>query len=85
MGSAGAVGLLAFDCVARQRILDTDQQGEVAAGGSTGAGGLRQEAARFAVHAGGVAFGRVYTAGEIARVQGLSGFHNKTVAVLAVG
>ena len=54
VGSAGAVGSLAFDCVARQRILDTDQQGEVTAGGSTGAGGLRQEAARFAVHAGGV-------------------------------
>ncbi len=81
VGPAGAVGLLAFDCVARQRTLATGP----AAGTGTAGGGLEQEAVRFAAHARGVPFGGVYTAGEIARVQGLSGFHNKTVAVLAVG
>ncbi len=89
VGSAGTVGLLAFDCIARQRILVTEQHSGVgnggSAGGGPGTGGVQQEAARFAVHAGGAPFAGVYTAGEIARVQGLSGFHNKTVAVLAVG
>jgi len=89
VGSAGTVGLLAFDCIARQRILVTEQHSRVgdggSAGGGPGTGGVQQEAARFAVHAGGAPFAGVYTAGEIARVQGLSGFHNKTVAVLAVG
>ncbi len=74
VGPAAPVGLLAFDCVARQRIL-------------TGAGpdDVQQEAARLAGHAGGSPFAGIYTGGEIARTQGLGGFHNKTVVVLAVG
>lgn len=70
------VGLLVFDCVARQRILN---------GTAAGAGGVQQEAARLAGHAGNTPLAGIYTAGEIARTQGLSGFHNKTVVVLAVG
>jgi hypothetical protein len=42
------------------------------------------EVARVASHAGGAPVAGFYTYGEIARTQGVSGFHNQTLVVLAV-
>ena len=56
-----------------------------------GASGMRAEidrmmaVARTTGHAGGVPVAGLYTAGEIARTSGINGFHNQTVAILAVG
>jgi len=82
LGTVAPTGLLVFDCLARPWILnDTGVSNDF----GTGTGGVQQEAVRFTEHAGGAPFAGVYTAGEIARTHGLSGFHNKTVVVLAVG
>lgn len=70
LGGMPPAGLVSFDCVARQRLL--------------GGAGVVEEARRLAAQAAGVPVAGMYTFGEIARTQGLSGFHNKTVAVLAV-
>ncbi|MBV8300891.1 MAG: FIST C-terminal domain-containing protein [Candidatus Dormibacteraeota bacterium] len=63
------VGLLAFDCIARRGVL--------------GDGGITNEVERIAGHAGGAPVAGFYTYGEIARVRGVSGFHNQTLVVLA--
>jgi len=76
LSGAVPMGLLAFDCVARQQILS---------GPDGGPGGVQQEAVRLGEYAAGVPFAGLFTAGEIARTHGVSGFHNKTVVVLAVG
>ena len=82
LGTVTPTGLLVFDCLARPWILnDTGVSNDF----GTGTGGVQQEAVRFTEHAAGAPFAGVYTAGEIARTHGLSGFHNKTVVVLAVG
>ena len=65
------LGLLVFNCVARRSILGED--------------GAVREASRIAAHAEGAVVGGVFTFGEFARTHGLPGFHNKTLAVLAVG
>lgn len=65
------VGLVAFDCIARRGVLGDD--------------GIRTEVARIADHAGGAPVAGFYTYGEIARTHGISGFHNQTLVVLALG
>jgi len=82
LGTVAPTGLLAFSCVARASILNDPGAAHDVGSAS---GGVQQEAVRFTEHAAGAPFAGVYTAGEIARTHGLSGFHNKTVVVLAVG
>jgi hypothetical protein len=65
------VGVLAFDCIARRGVL--------------GDHGIGKEIERIATHAGGAPVAGFYTYGEIARTQGMVGFHNETLVVLAVG
>jgi hypothetical protein len=65
------VGLLAFDCIARRGVLGEE--------------GIRREVDRIATHAAGAPVAGFYTYGEIARTSGMSGFHNQTIVVLAVG
>jgi hypothetical protein len=71
LGGGRPLGLLAFDCIARREVL--------------GEPGIRTEIARVADVAGGAPVAGFYTYGEIARTHGISGFHNQTLVVLAVG
>lgn len=64
------LGLVAFDCIARKGVL--------------GGLGVTDEVARVAHHANGAPVAGFYTYGEIARTQGVSGFHNQTLVVLAL-
>jgi hypothetical protein len=64
------LGLVAFDCIARKGVL--------------GGHGVSDEVARVARHASGAPVAGFYTYGEIARTQGISGFHNQTLVVLAL-
>ncbi len=70
LGGVPAIGLLAFDCESR--------------GGLLGAEGTRHEASLMARQAAGVPVAGFYTWGEIARIRGINGYHNQTLAVLAV-
>ena len=70
LGGARPIGLLAFDCIARKGVLGND--------------GVADEVARVARHAGGAPVAGFYTYGEIARTQGVSGFHNQTLVILAL-
>ena len=65
------LALVAFDCIARKGVL--------------GDSGIRSEISRIATFAGGAPVAGFYTYGEIARTKGVSGFHNQTLVVLAVG
>lgn len=71
LDGARPLGLVAFDCTARLHLL--------------GAEGVRQEAARMVEHCGDGPLAGIYTCGEIARIRGMTGYHNQTLAVLAVG
>jgi hypothetical protein len=71
LDGAPPLGLLAFDCVSRRHLLGGD--------------GIREEARRMRDHAAGAPVIGLYTWGEILRTRGLNGFHNQTLAVLAVG
>ena len=64
------LGLIAFDCISRSRVL--------------GGEGTRQEVERMLKVADGAPLAGFYTWGEIARTRGITGFHNQTLAVLAV-
>ena len=64
-------GLVVFDCIARRGVLGDE--------------GIQREVQRVAHHAGGAPVAGFYTYGEIARTQGVSGFHNQTLVVLAIG
>ena len=66
-----ALGVVAFDCIARRGILGDD--------------GIQTEIGRIAENVNGAPVAGFYTYGEIARTQGVSGFHNQTLVVLAVG
>jgi hypothetical protein len=70
LGGLPPVGFLAFDCIARRGVL--------------GDGGIGQEVERIATHARGAPVAGFYTYGEIARTQGITGFHNETLVVLAL-
>jgi hypothetical protein len=65
------LGLLAFDCIARRGVL-----------GDTG---IAREIEGIRHAAPGVPVAGFYTYGEIARTRGISGFHNQTLVVLALG
>ena len=65
-----ALGLLAFDCIARRGVLGDE--------------GIRSEVERVAALGGGAPVAGFYTYGEIARIRGINGFHNQTLVVLAL-
>jgi hypothetical protein len=71
LGGAQPKGLIVFDCIARRGVL--------------GDAGTAREVERVAQHAAGAPVAGFYSYGEIARTQGVSGFHNQTLVVLAVG
>jgi hypothetical protein len=70
LGGRSPVGMLTFDCIARRGVLGDD--------------GIRTEIDRIAACAGGAPVAGFYTYGEIARIKGISGFHNQTLVVLSV-
>ena len=71
LGARPPLGILAFDCIARRGVL--------------GDAGIEHEIDRIVEHADGAPVAGFYTYGEIARTHGISGFHNQTLVVLAVG
>jgi len=64
------VGMLTFSCAALRAVLGDD--------------GIQREGERIGKWADGVPFAGFYTYGEIARVRGIDGFHNQTLAILAL-
>jgi hypothetical protein len=68
---AAPIGMLTFSCAALRAVLGDD--------------GIHREGERLAKWADDVPFAGFYTYGEIARVRGIDGFHNQTLAVLALG
>jgi hypothetical protein len=64
------VGMLTFSCAALRAVLGDE--------------GIRREGARLEKCAHGVPFAGFYTYGEIARTRGIDGFHNQTLAILAI-
>lgn len=71
LGGQEPVGLLTFSCAALRAVLGDD--------------GTRRESDRLTKWAAGVPFAGFHTYGEIARIRGIDGFHNQTLAVLAIG
>jgi hypothetical protein len=71
LDGATPLGLLAFDCISRSRVLGDE--------------GTREEVERMLKVASGAPLSGFYTWGEIARTRGITGYHNQTLAVLAVG
>jgi len=70
LGGNPPIGMIAFDCIARRGVLGDE--------------GMQREVARVVHHAAGAPVAGFYTYGEIARVKGVTGFHNQTLVVLAV-
>jgi hypothetical protein len=62
--------MLTFSCAALRAVLGDD--------------GIQREGARIGKWADGVPFAGFYTYGEIARTRGIDGFHNQTLAILAI-
>jgi hypothetical protein len=71
LGGQPPLGLLAFDCEGRRGVL--------------GADGMRLEVGRMKDEARDAPVAGFYTWGEVGRVRGINGYHNQTLAVLAVG
>jgi hypothetical protein len=71
LGGVAPIGMLTFSCAALRAVLGDD--------------GIQREGERLAKWADDVPFAGFYTYGEIARVRGIDGFHNQTLAVLALG
>jgi hypothetical protein len=65
------LGLIAFDCIARRGVLGEE--------------GIQREVDMICDQAGGAPVAGFYTYGEFARTHGMSGFHNQTLVVLALG
>ncbi len=65
------LGLLTFNCSSRRHMLQWE--------------GSQLELARMVKEAAGAPVAGTYTWGEIARTRGINGYHNQTLAVLAVG
>jgi hypothetical protein len=65
------LGMVAFDCIARRGVL--------------GEGGIGAEIERVTRRNHGAPVAGFYTYGEIARTRGVSGFHNQTLVLLALG
>jgi hypothetical protein len=70
LGDRELVGLLTFSCAALRAVLGDE--------------GIKRENERIAEWAGDAPFAGFYTYGEIARIRGIDGFHNQTLAVLAI-
>jgi hypothetical protein len=70
LGGRQPVGLLVFDCGSRRGVLGDD--------------GSRAEVGQMIGQAGAAPLSGFYTWGEIARTQGINGFHHNTVVILAV-
>ncbi len=71
LGGQPPLGLLAFDCVSRRRLLGDER--------------TRSSVTRIRDSAGGAPVAGFYTWGEYARVRGISGYYNQTLVILAVG
>jgi hypothetical protein len=71
VGRPRPLGVLAFDCIARRHLL-----GERLSSASVG---------RMRERSGDAPVAGFYTWGEFARVRGITGYHNQTLVVLAVG
>jgi hypothetical protein len=69
LGGNRPAGILAFDCIARRGVLGDE--------------GVSAEVNRVAHHSNGAPVAGFYTYGEIARTQGVTGFHNQTLVVMA--
>ena len=65
-----AIGLLAFDCIARRGVLDEP--------------GIAEEIGRVHAQFPHAPLAGFYTYGEFARTQGTRGFHNQTLVLLAI-
>src|SRR5262245_4537357 len=70
LDGAEPLGLLAFDCAARRGVLGDE--------------GIVPEVERIAGHVTGKPVAGFYSYGEVARTNGVAGFHNQTLVVLAV-
>lgn len=70
LGDRPPLGLIAFDCIARRGVL--------------GDHGVGAEVDVMTAAVGGAPVAGFYTYGEIARVRGISGFHNQTLVALAL-
>lgn len=70
LGGLGPVGLFTFSCAALRAVLNDE--------------GIQREGEHLAKWAGEVPYAGFYTYGEIARTHGIDGFHNQTLAVLAL-
>jgi hypothetical protein len=70
LGDREPVGLFTFSCAALRAVLGDE--------------GIRRENERIAKWARDAPFAGFYTYGEIARIRGIDGFHNQTLAVLAI-
>jgi hypothetical protein len=64
------IGMLTFSCAALRAVIGEE--------------GIRREGVRLEKGVCGAPFAGFYTYGEIARVRGISGFHNQTLVVLAM-
>jgi hypothetical protein len=71
LGGEPARGLLIFSCAALRVVLGEE--------------GIKREGERIEKWVGHAPFAGFYTYGEIARVRGIDGFHNQTLALLALG
>jgi hypothetical protein len=70
LGDREVVGMIAFSCAALRAVLGDE--------------GIKRENERIAKWARAAPFAGFYTYGEIARIRGIDGFHNQTLAVLAI-
>jgi hypothetical protein len=70
LGGREPVGMLAFSCAALRAVLGDE--------------GIQRENDRMAKWARDTPYAGFYTYGEIARIRGIDGFHNQTLAVLAI-
>ena len=70
LGGQPPIGMLTFSCAALRATLGDE--------------GIEREGERLAKCADGVPYAGFYTYAEIARTRGIDGFHNQTLAVLAV-
>jgi hypothetical protein len=71
LAGTAPLGVLAFDCIARRGVLGDD--------------GIRDEVDKIGEVSQRVPVAGFYTYGEIARTRGISGFHNQTLVLLALG
>jgi len=71
LGAQPPKGFLVFDCIARKGVL--------------GSAGIHDEINRIGSHCGNAPVAGFYSYGEIARIEGATGFHNQTLVVLAFG